>query len=84
MDTHMEELFEAVQPFVDGELIFCPEYARLNRIVNTLEDMMEECFGGEVARLMAEYTATRFEAERFQHFHYFCQGYLTARAEKKP
>lgn len=82
MDRHMEELFNAAQPFEMGELMFRPEYVQYSDIVLRLENMMDDCFGGEVARLMDEYVKAHFELERFQCLHYFCQGYLTAKAEK--
>lgn len=81
MDTHIEDLFEAAQPFLEGELPFHPDCDRHSIAASTLEDMMEECFGGEVARLMAEYTAAYLEVERFHCLHYFYQGYLAAKAE---
>lgn len=79
MDTYMEERFEAAELFIDGELVLDPDYIQYSEKVNLLEDMLMECFGGEAARLMREYVVARFEVERFQNLHYFCQGYLAAK-----
>ncbi len=81
MDQHIENLFEKAPPFAAGELSFHPLYTQYSVAAQTLEDMMAECFGGEVARLMEEYAAAQFELERFHCLHFFYQGYLAAKAE---
>lgn len=80
----MEDLFKAAQPFEMGDLMLHPDYMRFQETAMKLEDMMEECFGGEVAGLMWEYEMARFEMDRFHWLHYFCQGYLAAKREKAP
>lgn len=82
MDQHMEDLFKAAQPFEMGELMLRPDYLHFQEIAVRLEDMMDNCFGGEVERLMNEYVRAHFEMERLQCLHYFHQGYLAAKAEE--
>lgn len=83
MDPHIEELFQNSDPFPMGELSFDPGYERCSSTAMLLEDMMEECFGGEVARLMKEYTDARGEMERFFCLHAFSQGYLAGQTEAR-
>lgn len=83
MDPHIEDLFEKALPFSDGELTFHLDFEQCDTTADTLEDMLMECFGGEAARLMGEYTAARSEVERFYALHYFHQGYLAAKKELK-
>ena len=83
MDPHIEDLFEKAPSFFGGEASFHPDYDSCSITANMLEDMMIECFGGKVARLMGEYTAAQFEVERFYALHYFYQGSLAAKAELK-
>ena len=83
MDPHIEDLFEKAPPFSDGELILRPDFERDCSIANTLEDLLMESFGGEVSRLMTEYSAARLQTERLEQLHYFRQGYLAAKKELK-
>lgn len=83
MDPCIEELFQNSDPFPVGDLSFDPEYDRCGSTAILLEDMMTECFGVEVARLMKEYTDVRVEMERFHCLHAFYQGYLAGRAEPR-
>ena len=82
MDDHIEDLFEAAQPFEAGDLTFHPVYAYYSDITNRIEDLFLECFGGEVACLLKEYVAAQAKMEHIQNLHYFYQGYLAAGGEK--
>ena len=81
MDPYIEELFQNSDPFPAGDLSFEPDYDRCSSTAMLLEDMIAECFGGEVARLMKEYIDARVEMERFFCLHAFSQGYLAGRAQ---
>lgn len=76
MDPHIEELFQNSDPFPAGDLSFDPDYERCSSTAIGLEDLLAECFGSEVARLMKEYTDAQAEMERFHCLHAFYQGYL--------
>lgn len=80
MDPHIEELFQNSNPFPAGDLSFDPDYERCASAAMLLEDMLAEYFGGEVARLMKEYTDARAEMEWFHCLHAFYQGYLAGQA----
>ena len=83
MEQHIEDLFEKALPFSDGELTFHPDFEQCSAIANTLEEMLLECFGEEVAQLVNEYTVVHLQVERLEQLHYFYEGYLTARREQK-
>lgn len=82
MDPHIEKLFEKAQPSCLNEIASSPEYDHWHSIADRLENMMEDCFGGEVARLMAEYSSARDEMERLACLHGFRRGLLET--QKKP
>ena len=81
MDLHIEDLFEKAPPFSDGDLTFHPDFERCSPIADPLEYMLLECFGGEVSRLVNEYTAARLRVEQLEQLHYFREGYLAAKRE---
>ena len=82
MDPHIKKRFEKAQPFLLSEITSSPEYDHWYTIADRLENMMEDCFGGEVARLMAEYSSARDEMERQACLHGFRRGLLET--QKKP
>ena len=81
MDPHIIERFEKAQPLPLGEVFDLPEYDHGSTVALNLENMMEDCFGGEVARLMREYAFARGQMERLACLHYFHQGLLEAQKE---
>lgn len=83
MDEHIKELFEAAQPFDEGELYQSGEYALWSKAVLRLEREMEERFGEEGKKLLTDYIYAYFEVERLTCLHYFHQGYLAGEAEAR-
>lgn len=83
MNEHIKELFEAAQPFDEGELYQSLEYDLWNKAVLRLEREMEKRFGQEAEALLMDYIYLNFEVERLTCLHYFYQGYLAREAEAR-
>lgn len=83
MDEHIKELFEAAQPFDEGELYQSQAYALWSKIILSLEREMGKRFGQEAETLLMDYIYVYFEVERLTCLHYFYQGYLAEKAEAR-
>lgn len=80
MNEHIKALFEAAQPFDEGELYQSGEYDLWSKAVLRLEREIEERFGQEAKTLLTDYIYAYFEVEWLTCLHYFHQGYLAAEA----
>lgn len=83
MDEHIKALFEAAQPFDEGELYQSGDYDLWSKSALRLEREMEERFGEEGGKLLTDYIYAYFEVERLTCLHYFYQGYLAGEAEAR-
>lgn len=81
MDKHIEELFEAAQPFHEGELFLTPECDKYFRINIANEWRIKNIFGPEAEKLLMKFLNSYYDIERLECLHYFYQGYLAAKAE---
>lgn len=81
MDKHIEELFEAAQPFDEGELFLTPECDKCFRINIADEERIQNTFGPKAEKLLMKFLDSYYEVERLECLHYFYQGYLAAKAE---
>ena len=81
MDQHIVELFEKAQSFDEGELAEMPEYDKALEANLGIEYTIERLYGTEGHKLLLKFLNTYYKMERFHSLHYFCQGYLAAKAE---
>lgn len=87
MIQHIKELFEAAEPFDEGELYQDEMYNLWSKAVLEIGDKIAERSGEEGEKLVADFIHSYFELENFSNRHYFYQGYLAAKKElaaKKP
>ena len=83
MDDRIERLFEEAQLFDEGELSRSREYRDCISLNLELEEEMKKRFGSEAHKLLMKFLDSYYEVERFNCLHYFYQGYLAGKEQKK-
>lgn len=83
MDEHIRELYEKAIRFDQGDLRYLEDYLEAEHACAKMEELIEEAYGPTIRPLLHEYAGTLYDIMEIECMHYFQEGYLAEKNERK-